>query len=104
MSLDKQIAKNTVIHLAGKLISLILGLVAIAVMARYLGQGGFGYSITVTEFLQFFGILVDFGLTLTTVQMISKPGVNISRTMNSIISFRVITAFCFYIKVVFLLL
>ncbi|MBT5337829.1 flippase [Candidatus Falkowbacteria bacterium] len=95
MSLDKQIAKNTVIHLAGKLISLILGLVAIAVMARYLGQEGFGYYITVTAFLQFFGILVDFGLTLTTVQMISKPGVNISRTMNSIISFRVITAFCF---------
>ncbi|NQT49134.1 flippase [Candidatus Kuenenbacteria bacterium] len=95
MSLNKKIAHNTVIHLAGKLISLVLGLVAVAVMARYLGKEGFGYYITVTAFLQFFGIMVDFGLTLTTVQMISKPGVNISRTMNSIISFRVITAFCF---------
>ncbi len=95
MSLNKKIAQNTIIHLSGKMISLVLGLVSIAMMTRYLGQTGFGYYITVTAFLQFFGILVDFGLTLTTVQMISGPDVNITKTMNSIISFRLISAIIF---------
>jgi O-antigen/teichoic acid export membrane protein len=92
MSLNRKITQNTIIHLSGKMISLILGLIAVAVMTRYLGVEGFGYYVTVIAFLQFFGILVDFGLTLTTVQMISEPGRDLTKTMNSIMSFRVITA------------
>ncbi len=95
MTLNKKIAHNTIIHLTGKFISLILSLVAVAMMTRYLGKEGFGYYITVTAFLQFFGILADFGLTLTTVQMISRPGIDLSRVMNSIMSFRIITAIGF---------
>jgi len=86
------IAKNSIIQISGRIISLILGLISVAVMTRYLGQEGFGYYATVTAFLQLFGILADFGISLTTVQMISKPGVNVSKLMNNIISFRVITA------------
>lgn len=86
------IAKNTIIHLAGKMIGLILSLAAIAAITRYLGLEGFGYYITITAFLQVFGILVDFGFTLTTVQMISKPNIDLNRVMNSILSFRIISA------------
>lgn len=92
MSVFNQIARNSIINITGKIASLILGLVAVAIMTRYLGQDGFGYYTTVIAFLQFFGIMADFGLTLTTVQMISKPNTDLSRTMNSIVSFRVITA------------
>jgi len=95
MSLNRKIAHNSVIQLSGKLISLVLGLVAMMIMTRYLGQEQFGYYYTVIAFLQFFGILVDFGLTLTTVQMISDPNRNISKVMNSLMSFRVITALGF---------
>lgn len=95
MSLNRKIAHNSIIQLSGKIISLILGLIAMMIMTRYLGQEQFGYYYTVIAFLQFFGILVDFGLTLTTVQMISDPNRNISKVMNSLMSFRVITAFGF---------
>jgi O-antigen/teichoic acid export membrane protein len=97
MTLHNQIARNSIIQLVGKLISLALGLISVAIMTRYLGQEGFGYYSTVIAFLQFFGILVDFGLSLTTIQMISKPGVDLSRTMNAIMSFRTITAAVFLV-------
>ncbi|MBU1132488.1 flippase [Patescibacteria group bacterium] len=95
MALGGKIAQNTIIHLAGKFLSLVLGLVAIAVMTRFLGVEKFGYYITVTAFLQFFGILVDFGLSLTTIQMISRPGSDIDKTMNNIMSLRLISAILF---------
>ena len=95
MSLNRKIAHNSMIQLSGKLISLVLGLIAMMIMTRYLGKEQFGYYYTVIAFLQFFGILVDFGLTLTTVQMISDPNRNISKVMNSLMSFRVITALGF---------
>jgi len=92
MSLNNAIARNTIIHLTGKMLGLVLSLVGIAAITRYLGLEGFGYYITAAAFLQFFGILVDFGFTLTTVQMIAKPGIDLSRAMNSILSFRIISA------------
>jgi len=90
-----KIAQNSIIQLSGKLVSLVLGLVSVMIMTRYLGQEKFGYYYTVIAFLQFFGILVDFGLTLTTVQMISDSKWDLSKVMNSIMSFRVITATVF---------
>ncbi|HMB25866.1 MAG TPA: flippase [Patescibacteria group bacterium] len=95
MTVAKKIAHNTLIHLSGKIISLILGLVSVAIMTRYLGQTGFGYYITVTAFLGFFGILVDFGLSMTTVQMISDNEEKMSKIVNSIMSLRVISSFLF---------
>jgi len=93
--INSKIAQNSIIQLTGKLVSLVLGLVAVMIMTRYLGQEKFGYYYTVVAFLQFFGILVDFGLTLTTVQMISDSRWSLTRVMNSIMSFRIITATIF---------
>lgn len=89
MDIFNKIAKNTFIHLAGKFITLILGLAVVMVLTRYLGQTGFGYYSTVIAYLMFFGILVDFGLTLTTIQMISNPKNEFNKTINNIMSLRV---------------
>ena len=93
--INSKIAQNSIIQITGKLVSLVLGVVAVMIMTRYLGQEKFGYYYTVIAFLQFFGILVDFGLTLTTVQMISDSRWPLSKVMNSIMSFRVLTAAIF---------
>ena len=71
MSLTRRVAHNTIIQTIGKAISTMLGILVVALMTRYLGQRGFGQYSTIIAFLQIFGILVDFGLTLITVQMIS---------------------------------
>lgn len=72
MSLTRKIAHNTILQFSSKVIGTILGLVTISMMTRALGQAGFGYYSTVMGFLQFFAILADFGLTLTTAQMLGK--------------------------------
>jgi len=81
--------------MVGKIASLFLSLIAIGLMTRYLGQEKFGYYITVTSFLQIFATLVDFGISLTIVRMISAVGVNESKTMSAIMTLRVISTTVF---------
>jgi len=67
-------------------------------MTRYLGQEGFGYYSTIVAYLLFWGILVDFGLTLANVQMISDPKYDFHKVINNIMSFR------FFLSLGFLIL
>ncbi|MFH1523078.1 MAG: flippase [Patescibacteria group bacterium] len=92
MRLRTKVAYNTIIQVASKAIATMLGLVAIAVMTRYLGQTGFGQYTTIITFISFFGIIVDFGLTLVTVQMISQPGADEDKIINNLFSLRLVSA------------
>ncbi|MBU0649306.1 oligosaccharide flippase family protein [Patescibacteria group bacterium] len=98
MSLTHKIAWNTIVQIVGKIISTIIGLITIALMARYLGREGFGGYTTIIAFLQIFGILVDFGLTLMTVQMISERADDRKRNdkiLSNIFTLRLISAVTF---------
>jgi len=95
MSLTRKIAHNTIYQAIGKIIATILGVIAIALMTRYLGQEGFGQYTTIVAFLQFFGILVDMGLTLITVQMISTPGVDQNKIIGNMFTLRLLSALVF---------
>lgn len=95
MSLVFNIAKNTFYQVVGKVIGTIIGLITIGMMTRYLGQTGFGYYTTIIAFLQFFGVLVDFGLQMTTNQMISKPGADEQKIVNNAFTLRFISSFVF---------
>lgn len=92
-SLTQKIAHNTLYHVGGRFISSVLGVFAIGITARYLGQEGFGGFTTILAFLQFFGIIIDFGLILVTVQMLSEPGVDTNRILNNIFTLRFFSAF-----------
>jgi len=92
---NQKIARNTIVQLIGKGFSTILGLIAVVIMTRYLGQEGYGQYTTIVSFLQFFGIIVDFGLTLTTVQMISKPGADEKKILSNIFTLRFWSALIF---------
>lgn len=95
MSLTQQVARNMIYQIIGKITSTILGLIALAIITRYLGQEGFGGYTTIIAFLQFFGILVDFGLTLTIVQMISEPKADENKITSNIFTLRFFSAFIF---------
>jgi len=92
MSLSAKITRNSLVHITGKMISVVLGLVVVMIMTRYLGQTGFGYYTTVIAFLQFFGIVADFGLSLTTVQMISDKDQDTDKVMKNILTLRLISS------------
>lgn len=95
MSLARKIARNTLWQIIGKVIATIVGLATIALMTRYLGQKGFGYYTTIISYLQFFGVLIDFGLQMTTAQLLSKPGADESKIFGNLIAVRLISAVLF---------
>ncbi|HUT22490.1 MAG TPA: flippase [Candidatus Bipolaricaulota bacterium] len=95
MSLTKQLARNTIVQFIGKIATTILGIFVVALMTRYLGPEGFGQYITVVAFLSFFGIIVDFGLSLTATRTVGNPGINIDKYLSNMLTLRVISAFIF---------
>lgn len=97
MSLTRQVAHNTIYQLIGKGITALLSLAAIGIFTRYLGQQGFGSYITILAFLQFFGIIADFGLTLMTVQMISETEdeTRLNKILSNVMTLRTVSAAIF---------
>ena len=96
MSLTRAIAGNTFVQVSGKFIGTLLGILTVAVMTRHLGQAGYGEFTTAISFLQFFGILVDFGLTLTMIRMISDAGAEESRVASNIFTLRLVSGLVFF--------
>lgn len=95
MKLSTKIAYNSFIQAGGKIISTALGLATVAIMTRYLGQFGFGVYTTIFTFLSFFAIIADLGITLVTIQMISKPGIDENRVLSNLFTLRFFTALLF---------
>lgn len=91
----RKIAHNTAIQIAGKAISTLLGLIGIGMMTRYLGLEQFGWYITAISFLQFIGILIDFGMTPVSAQMLSEPAHDKDQLLRNLLGFRFISAVIF---------
>jgi O-antigen/teichoic acid export membrane protein len=95
MSLASKVAQNTAIQVASKVISTLLGVVALGVMTRSLGKNGFGEYTTVFNFISLFAVVADLGLTLVTVQMISHPDNDQEHTLNNLLGLRLVSALIF---------
>jgi len=70
--LGKKIAFNTLIAAGTRVLGLTLSLITLGLIARYLGQEGFGYYTTILAFLYFFVVLSDLGLYSVCVRDISR--------------------------------
>ena len=92
MNLTQQIAKNTGLQIMSKILSTILGLVAIAFVARILGAEQFGWYTTSSSFVQFIGILADFGFMLITSQMLAENNFPQIKLLNTLFTWRLIVA------------
>ncbi len=95
MTLKKQIAHNTLIQLGGKILSTLLGLITVFVMTRSLGVDKFGWYVTAVGFLQFVGIFCDFGFIITTANMLSEPRFEQKKLLDTLFTWRLITAAIF---------
>lgn len=92
MSTARAIAGNTVIQVAGRAVSTVLGVATIAIMTRHLGREGYGAFTTAMTFLQFFGILADFGLTLTLSKLLAEPDADRGRVASNVFTLRLTLA------------
>lgn len=71
MSIARKILSNTSFQIAGKAVTALLSIVAMKIIAVYLGTAGAGQYTTVYEFLAFFGIIADLGLYTIAVREMS---------------------------------
>lgn len=92
MSLAKKFAYNSFIQLAGKALSVFLGLLGVALITRYLGVIGFGRYTALNNFLGIFAVLADLGLTMVTAQMINEKNSNRVQILNNLLGFRLFSA------------
>jgi len=95
MSLLSSIAKNTFYQAFSKFFGAIVGLLTVGLMTRYLGQTGYGYYTTIVAFLQLFGVLVDFGLQMTTTKILSEPNTDNNHIFGNIFTLRIISSVFF---------
>ncbi|MFZ2189416.1 MAG: flippase [Candidatus Magasanikiibacteriota bacterium] len=95
MTTTRTIAHNTIYQIIGKIFSTALGLLALGLMTRYLGQEKFGWYITTMAFLQFIGIMIDFGLIPVSAQMLSEPEHDKAKLFKNLLGFRFVTALIF---------
>lgn len=89
------LAKNAVVQIAAKFIGTGLSLLTFYFLLHEFGESGFGVLTVAFTYTSVFAILVDFGLTLTTTQMISEHGADEKRLLGNLFSLRVLTAFLF---------
>jgi O-antigen/teichoic acid export membrane protein len=85
------IAKNYLIQLVSKITSVAIGLITLAIMTRALGDTRFGEFTTAITYLQVVTVVVDLGLTLVFLQMISKPDADKSRISSAFLGLRLIS-------------
>lgn len=91
----QKIAHNTMIQVIGKALTIFLALIIFGIIARYLGQEGFGYFSTIYAFLAIFGILIDLGLQMTTTRLISDPAEDENQILSNALTIRLIASVIF---------
>ena len=90
MATIKRIARNSLVTISAEVVNKIFGLFLTVIIARYLGDSGFGaYSFIVTM-MMLFQVLADFGLDTLTIRDISK---DTSKT-GSILSSALVLKLC----------
>ncbi len=88
---DRSVGKNFLVQLLGRVGAVLIGMFSIAILTRSLGAEGFGEYTTAITFLQLFGVVVDFGLTLTLIVMISEANANVEKIVGNVFALRMVS-------------
>ncbi|MFH2063029.1 MAG: flippase [bacterium] len=91
MSVQRKVAVNAGLQMAGRMAATAIGLVTVAIMARYLGPEGYGGFTTVLTFLQIFATLAGFGLPITTSKLLAREGTDERRLMSNAFTLRLLS-------------
>lgn len=88
---SRKFTTNYLIQTVGRGLTMAFGLVIVNVLARALSKSAFGEYTTAMTFLQFFGVMVDFGLTLMLVVMISERGADEKKIVGNVFAMRLVS-------------
>lgn len=95
MSVSQKLARNSAIQIVGKILATIFGVITLGILTRYLGAAGYGQLTTILTFTAIFAVVVDLGLTLTCIQMISEPEADEKKILGNLMSLRLVSSILF---------
>lgn len=96
MNIAATLSSRIILLVAGRGASLVLGLVATALLTRYLGPVGFGHYRTAVAYLGLIVILADLGMTSIFVREVSRPGADQPAVVGNALSLRLMIAASFF--------
>jgi O-antigen/teichoic acid export membrane protein len=91
-STRRLVASNTAVQIAGKAVTLALGLASIAILTRYLGPGDYGRYTLALTYMQLFTVLADAGLFTIVVREISRDPARTERLVGNTLTLRLLLA------------
>lgn len=89
------LATSSVLQIGGKLLGVFFGLATFYLLLAFFDTDGYGVFTTALTYVTFFSIVVDFGLTITTAQMIAEKGADERRILANLFALRVVSALLF---------
>lgn len=92
MSFARDVARNTIIQFAGKVLGTGFGLLTTAIILRYLHPAGYGHYTTVMAYLGFFSVVADLGLYLIVIRDLNKPGADPAFVIGNLLGLRWVSA------------
>jgi len=93
MNIKRNIIKNTVSQLGGRLVSIIASVIILALITRYLGKEGYGQYSFITAFILLFATISDWGTNIISIREASKKKKDKDRIFASILIFRLFLSF-----------
>jgi len=95
MTIARKIAYNTVFSTGARIIAVALSLFSLGLIARYLGNEGFGDYSLILSFLYIFNILADLGLYSLMTREISRPDADEKKIASNIFTIRIVALLIF---------
>ena len=91
-STRRLVASNTAVQVAGKAVTLVIGLASIAIVTRYLGPEDYGKFALALTYMQLFAVLADVGLFTIVVREISRDPSQTERLVGNTLTLRLVLA------------
>ena len=91
-STRRLVASNTAVQVAGKAVTLAIGLASIAIITRYLGPEDYGKYTLALTYMQLFAVLADVGLFTIVVREISRDPSQTERLVGNTLTLRLVLA------------
>jgi O-antigen/teichoic acid export membrane protein len=95
--MSQSIITNTTIATGGRVINIVLGIIATALIARLLGPDKFGLYVLILSFGAIVQLSADFGLYLTLTRKIAQQQNMENEIFSQIISLRIVLLVCAFI-------
>jgi O-antigen/teichoic acid export membrane protein len=90
--LERALRNSMVLLLAGRVLGMLLALLATTLLTRALGPEGFGFYRTIFSYLGLALVVADLGLNLVVVRDISRQGADAGRILGNAVTARVASA------------